>query len=301
VNGSETLIFDPLNLQGQIDIYNSLLSEEAVLAFEYGYSLTSPKCLVIWEAQFGDFANGAQVVIDQFIASGEHKWSRMSGMTLLLPHGYEGQGPEHSSARIERFLQLCADKNMQLCVPTTPSQIFHLLRLQIIRDYRHPLIVFTPKMLLRHSDATASLDELATGSFQQIIMPKTIDAPKITKVILCFGKIYYRLNEEIAEQQLEHIALIRIEQLYPFPTQLLQQNLLQFKKLQSVVWCQDEPINQGAWFACHHYVETALSDNFSHIRIQVAARPASSAPAGGYMATHLQEEQALIKSAIETK
>ena len=217
--------------QPRIDLYDSLLSEEAVLAFEYGYATTEPRRLTIWEAQFGDFANGAQVVIDQFITSGEVKWSRLCGLTLLLPHGYEGQGPEHSSARLERFLQLCAEHNVQVCVPSTPAQVFHMLRRQAIRPLRKPLIVMSPKSLLRKKEAVSTLDELASGKFQTVIQDTSgLDPKKVKKVILCSGKVYYDLDAHRTESGINDRAILRVEQLYPFPEDDLVEALASYVK-----------------------------------------------------------------------
>ncbi|MBE0509081.1 MAG: 2-oxoglutarate dehydrogenase E1 component, partial [Marinospirillum sp.] len=228
--------------QPKLVIHDSYLSEEAVLAFEYGYSTTMPNALVIWEAQFGDFANGAQVVMDQFISSGETKWGRLCGLTMLLPHGYEGQGPEHSSARLERYLQLCAEHNIQVCTPTTPAQIFHLLRRQALRPLRKPLVVMSPKSLLRHKDATSTLEDLANGYFQTVIGDQgKLDAKKVKRVILCGGKVYYDLAAKREETGAEDTAIIRIEQLYPFPEDDLEAELAQYTNLEHVVWCQEEP------------------------------------------------------------
>nr|NOY03613.1 2-oxoglutarate dehydrogenase E1 component [Gammaproteobacteria bacterium] len=233
--------------QPMFELYDSFLSEEAVLAFEYGYSTTTPNALVIWEAQFGDFANGAQVVIDQFITSGEHKWGRLCGLTMLLPHGYEGQGPEHSSARLERYLQLCAEHNIQVCVPTTPAQIYHLLRRQVIRPLRKPLIVLTPKSLLRHKLAVSTLEDLAEGSFQTVIPEiDNLDPAKVERLVLCGGKVYYDLLEKRRAEGREDIAIVRIEQLYPFPEDDLVEILAPYTNLKHAVWCQEEPMNQGA-------------------------------------------------------
>lgn len=229
--------------QPRFDLYDSFLSEEAVLAFEYGYSTTQPDALVIWEAQFGDFANGAQVVVDQFITSGEHKWGRLCGLTMLLPHGYEGQGPEHSSARLERYLQLCAEHNIQVCVPTTPAQIYHLLRRQVIRPLRKPLIVLTPKSLLRHKLAVSTLEDLAEGSFQTVIPEiDALDPAKVTRLVLCSGKVYYDLLEKRRAEGREDIAIVRIEQLYPFPEDDLMETIAPYTNLQHVVWlCLETP------------------------------------------------------------
>ncbi len=282
----------------QFQIYDSLLSEEAVLAFEYGYSQTSPGTLVIWEAQFGDFANGAQVVIDQFITSGEHKWGRLSGLTMLLPHGYEGAGPEHSSARLERYLQLCAEHNIQVCVPTTPAQMFHLLRRQVIRPLRKPLIVMTPKSLLRHKEAISTLEELTGGEFQVVMEDTTTERDRITRIILCSGKVYYDLLERKKEDQLDHVAIIRIEQLYPFPQAILSDVLAGYPNLDTAVWCQEEPMNQGAWYSSQHHLRRALHDKFPALYLHYAGREASAAAAAGYMSLHLQQQQALVEQAL---
>ena len=219
-----------------------------MLGFEYGYSTTEPDTLVIWEAQFGDFANGAQVVIDQFITSGETKWGRLSGLVMLLPHGYEGQGPEHSSARLERYLQLCAEQNIQVCVPSNPAQIFHLLRRQLLRAYRKPLITLTPKSLLRHKLAVSTLEELSTGRFHPMIgEPDALDPSEVTRVILCAGKVYYDLLETRRRENIRHVAIVRIEQLYPFPSEDLAKELAVYPNLKELIWCQEEPKNQGAW------------------------------------------------------
>jgi len=285
--------------QPEFTIFDSLLSEEAVLAFEYGYASTAPEGLVVWEAQFGDFANGAQVVIDQFIASGEHKWGRMCGLTMLLPHGYEGQGPEHSSARLERYLQLCAEHNIQVCVPTTPSQIFHLLRRQAIRPMRKPLVVMTPKSLLRHKMAVSSLDDLALGEFKTVIDDADgHDKKAVKRLILTSGKVYYELLEQRRLGQLNHVAIIRIEQLYPFPEQHLQQVLVQYPNLELTVWCQEEPLNQGAWYSSQHHMRKVIHKVQPKLDLVVASRPASAAPACGYMSVHLEEQQLLVAQAL---
>ena len=279
-----------------IDIYDSLLSEEAVLGFEYGYSTAWPSGLVIWEAQFGDFANGAQVVIDQFIVSAEHKWDRLSGLVMLLPHGYEGQGPEHSSARLERYLQLCAHDNIQVCTPTTPAQIYHLLRLQTIRKMRRPLIIISPKSLLRNPLATSSLGELINGSFMPVIDEKIKN--KIKKVILCSGKVFYDLNEKKKELKSEEIAIIRIEQLYSFPYDELEFILKQYSNSNEFIWCQEEPANQGAWFSHRHRIQRVL-DRFSEKQIKLVSRPSASAPAVGLNKLHKQQQETLINQAFE--
>ena len=285
--------------QGQFKVIDSVLSEEAVLAFEYGYATTEPDGLVIWEAQFGDFANGAQVVIDQFISSGEQKWGRMCGLVLLLPHGYEGQGPEHSSARLERFLQLSAQGNIQVCVPSTPAQIFHLLRRQVLRPLRVPLIVMSPKSLLRHKAAVSSLDEITKGVFQVVIPDESKSNPaKIKRVVLCSGKVYYELLAKRAEHKLDDVAIIRIEQLYPFPTEEMQQELAKYKAAKDIVWCQEEPKNQGAWFSSRHHIEECLS---THQTLSYAGRPFLAAPAVGYPSVHAKRQQALVNDALNLK
>lgn len=282
--------------QGKFDIYDSLLSEEAVLAFEYGYATTDPHSLVIWEAQFGDFANGAQVVIDQFISSGEQKWGRLCGLVMLLPHGYEGQGPEHSSARLERYLQLCAEHNIQVCVPTGAAQVFHMLRRQVLRNYRTPLIVMSPKSLLRHKEAASDLHKFMDGDFK-VIIPETEkhDPMKVTKVVLCSGKVYYELRQARNEAKKDHIALIRIEQLYPFPEDELTAELQRYPKAKEIVWCQEEPKNQGAWYASQHHFKACMSEKQS---LDYAGRPASASPAAGYHKAHLEQQQKLIEDAL---
>jgi 2-oxoglutarate dehydrogenase E1 component len=281
------------------DIYDSLLSELAVLGFEYGYSTTNPKSLVIWEAQFGDFANGAQMIIDQFITSGEHKWGRLSGLTMLLPHGYEGQGPEHSSARLERFLQLCAEYNIQVCVPTTPAQIFHLLRRQIITAQRKPLIIMSPKSLLRSKSATSSLEDLSSGQFQSIIdETKSLDKMNVIRIVLCSGRVYYDLLKEKEKQNLKYVSLIRIEQLYPFPTYLLKTIFKEYPKLNQVIWSQEEPKNQGAWYSSQHHLREVIKLVNENIQLDYAGREASAAPAAGYMKLHTLQLKSFIQKAL---
>ncbi|MDO9243797.1 MAG: 2-oxoglutarate dehydrogenase E1 component, partial [Rhodocyclaceae bacterium] len=266
------------------------------LAFEYGYATATPNELVVWEGQFGDFANGAQVVIDQFLASGEAKWGRSCGLVLLLPHGYEGQGPEHSSARIERFMQLSADFNWEVCMPTTPSQIFHLLRRQMLRKQRKPLIVFTPKSLLRHKEATSSLDDLCEGTFQTVFGEVFPHNPKkITRVVCCTGKVYYDLLKARNERQLEHVAIIRTPQLYPMDDRRLLEELNRYPKMKELVWCQEEPENQGAWYAKHHRLIQLLKKGQV---LQIASRPASASPAVGSAAKHLEQQQAVVDAAL---
>ncbi|HBX54873.1 MAG TPA: 2-oxoglutarate dehydrogenase E1 component [Pseudomonas sp.] len=285
--------------QPRFDLYDSFLSEEAVLAFEYGYATTQPQALVIWEAQFGDFANGAQVVFDQFISSGEHKWGRLCGLTMLLPHGYEGQGPEHSSARLERYLQLCAEHNMQVAVPTTPAQIYHLLRRQVIRPLRKPLVVLTPKSLLRHKLAISTLEDLAEGSFQTVIPEiDTLDPKKVERVILCSGKVYYDLLEKRRSEGREDIAIVRIEQLYPFPEDDLAEVLAPYKNLKHIVWCQEEPMNQGAWYCSQHHMRRVATAHKKTLFLEYAGRDASAAPACGYASMHAEQQEKLLQDAF---
>ncbi|PYD08169.1 2-oxoglutarate dehydrogenase E1 component [Pseudomonas syringae pv. pisi] len=285
--------------QPRFDLYDSFLSEEAVLAFEYGYSTTQPDALVIWEAQFGDFANGAQVVVDQFITSGEHKWGRLCGLTMLLPHGYEGQGPEHSSARLERYLQLCAEHNIQVCVPTTPAQIYHLLRRQVIRPLRKPLIVLTPKSLLRHKLAVSTLEDLAEGSFQTVIPEiDTLDPAKVTRLVLCSGKVYYDLLEKRRAEGREDIAIVRLEQLYPFPEDDLMETIAPYTNLQHVVWCQEEPMNQGAWYSSQHHLRRSMGNHKRELVLEYAGRDASAAPACGYASMHAEQQEKLLQDAF---
>jgi len=286
--------------QPKFEIYDSLLSEEAVMAFEYGYATTAPDGLVVWEAQFGDFANGAQVVIDQFLTSGEHKWGRLCGLTLLLPHGYEGQGPEHSSARLERFLQLSAEHNIQVCVPTTPSQVFHMLRRQVKRPLRKPLVAITPKSLLRHKEATSDLDDLTSGTFKTVLPEKEPSDPKkVTRLILCSGKVYFDLLEKKKSDERDDVAIVRIEQLYPFPGDDLDELLSEYSKLKHVVWCQEEPMNQGAWYCSQHHMRNALHRLNPKLYLQYAGRDASAAPACGHMSVHIEEQKKLVNDAFE--
>jgi 2-oxoglutarate dehydrogenase E1 component len=277
-------------------VIDSLLSEEAVLAFEYGYATTDPETLCIWEAQYGDFANVAQVVIDQFITSGEAKWGRLCGLTLLLPHGYEGQGPEHSSARLERFLQLCVDHNIQVCNPTTPAQFFHMLRRQVIRRVRRPLIVMSPKSLLRHKQAVSTMHELARGHFAPVIGERLLgNNRKITRLVLCSGRVYYDLLARRQATELAHVALVRIEQLYPFPWRLLRTELARYPAAREFIWCQEEPRNQGAWYAMRHKFEELIGDENKLI---YTGREAMSAPAVGYARLHVQQQAWLVDKAL---
>jgi 2-oxoglutarate dehydrogenase E1 component len=282
--------------QEQFIIIDSVLSEEAVLGFEYGYAAAEPNALVIWEAQFGDFANGAQVVIDQFISSGEQKWGRLCGLTMFLPHGFEGQGPEHSSARLERYLQLCAQQNMQVCVPSTPSQIFHLIRRQVVRPYRKPLIVMTPKSLLRHKLAVSSLDDLTKGEFR-LVIPEIDDIKKddVRRVVLCSGKVYYDLLEERRKRELKDVAILRVEQLYPFPKKECHAELAKYKKAKEVVWCQEEPKNQGAWFCSKHNIEASLADKQT---LEYVGRAFFAAPAVGFASLHHEQQRQLVEEAL---
>jgi len=285
--------------QAPFRIYDSLLSEEAVLAFEYGYATTSPTGLVVWEAQFGDFANGAQVVIDQFISSGENKWSRLCGLTMLLPHGYEGQGPEHSSARLERFLQLCAEDNIQVCIPSTPAQVFHMLRRQAIRPLRKPLIVMTPKSLLRHKEAVSQLEELSGGVFQTVIdETDAIDPTAVKRVVMCSGKVFYDLRSARRKRDIEDIAIIRIEQMYPFPRFDLQSVLAQYPNLEDAVWVQEEPKNQGSWYAMQSRLSTVVQREKVDVYLRYVGREPSASAAAGYSALHLREQEAFIDEAL---
>jgi 2-oxoglutarate dehydrogenase E1 component len=283
--------------QAPFTVIDSILSEEAVLGFEYGYAAAEPNTLTIWEAQFGDFANGAQVVIDQFIASGEVKWGRVNGLVMMLPHGYEGQGPEHSSARLERFMQLCADTNMQVIQPTTAAQIFHVLRRQMIRQFRKPLILMTPKSLLRNKEAASPLIEFTKGAFQTVIgeRDESIDPKKVTRIIMCSGKVYYDLAKARADKTIGDVAIIRIEQLYPFPHKAVSAEMKKYPALEEVVWCQDEPQNQGAWFFIQHNILENMSEG---MRMAYAGRPASASPAVGYAHLHQEQQKSLINAAF---
>ena len=305
--------YTPLNEledgQARYEVLNSMLSEEAVLGFEYGYSTAEPDALTLWEAQFGDFANGAQVVFDQFISSGERKWLRMSGLVCLLPHGYEGQGPEHSSARLERYLQLCAEDNMQVANCSTPSNYFHILRRQLNREIRKPLILMTPKSLLRHKRAVSRLDEMATGTtFHRLLwddaqmLPnepiKLVADDKIRRVVLCTGKVYYDLYEEREKRGIDDIYILRVEQLYPFPTKALVTELSRFKQAE-IVWCQEEPRNMGAWFFVDVFLTWVLDQiGAKHRRARYAGRPAAASPAVGQMSKHLAQLKHFLEEAL---
>ncbi len=295
--------------QANYEVLNSSLSEEAVLGFEYGYSLAEPNALTVWEAQFGDFANGAQVLFDQFISSGERKWLRMSGLVCMLPHGYEGQGPEHSSARLERFLQMCAEDNMQVTNITTPANLFHALRRQLNREIRKPLIMMTPKSLLRHKRAVSRLEEMGAGtSFHRILYDdaemlknekiKLVADDKIKRVVLCSGKVYYDLYEEREKRGINDVYLMRLEQLYPVPMKALVQDLGRFKQAE-MVWCQEEPRNMGAWHFIEPYLEWVLNQvHAAHKRPRYAGRPASAATATGMMSKHLAQLKAFLEEAL---
>ena len=277
-------------------IINSLLSEEAVLGFEYGYSTTEPRTLVIWEAQFGDFVNGAQVVIDQFISSGQAKWGRICSLVMLLPHGMEGQGPEHSSARIERFLQLCAEHNMQVCVPTTPSQMFHLMRRQMLRSFRRPLIVMTPKSLLRHKLAVSKPKHLLDGSFRPVLGEvEKLETENVKKLVICCGKVYFDILEERRNRKIDDIAVIRLEQIHPFPAKELKHHVQKYSHVKEVVWCQEEPKNQGCWYQISYYLRKALNDQQS---LEYVGREGSPSPAVGYYKLHVKQQQRLVDEAL---
>jgi len=297
----DTGIYVPLehvaDTQAPFVVIDSILSEEAVLGFEYGYASADPNTLVIWEAQFGDFANGAQVVIDQFIASGEVKWGRVNGLTLMLPHGYEGQGPEHSSARLERFMQLAADHNMQIVQPTSASQIFHLLRRQMVRQFRKPLVIMTPKSLLRAKDATSPLAEFTKGEFKTVIGPTRveIEADKVKRVVACSGKVAYDLIKYRDQRKAWDVAIVRVEQLYPFPHKAFAAEMKRFPNVNEVVWCQDEPQNQGAWFFVQHYIHENMNEGQ---KLGYAGRPASASPAVGYAHLHQEQLKTLLEQAL---
>jgi len=282
--------------QGDFTIIDSLLSEEAVLAFEYGYATADPDTLVVWEAQFGDFANGAQVVIDQFITSGEAKWGRLCGLTLMLPHGLEGQGPEHSSARLERYLQLCAQDNIQVCVPTLPAQMFHLLRRQLVRPVRKPLVIMSPKSLLRHPASTSSLADLSDGAFLPVIDdPRT--PREARRVVACSGRVWFDLEAARAARGLDDIALVRVEQLYPFPETAFRAVLEAYPQAGTFVWAQEEPMNQGAWYQTLHHLNHCAPGGR---RFHYAGRPPAAAPASGYVSRHRAELEILLNDALET-
>lgn len=298
-------VYEPLNNidseQSYFEVYNSNLSEYGVLGFEYGYSLVNPQQLVIWEAQFGDFSNGAQIMFDQFISSAETKWLRLSGLVTLLPHGYEGQGPEHSSARLERFLQLCAEDNIQVAYPTTPASIFHLLRRQVLSNYRKPLIVMSPKSLLRHKLATSKLEELAEGtSFVPVIdeVDSDVAPAKVKKVIFCTGKVYYDLLEMRRENKITDIAIIRFEQLYPYSEEEVAAVLKKYKNAKEVIWTQEEPQNMGSWQFIKPYLESSLEKASFNSELKYIGRDAAASPAVGYLYTHNKEQELLVKKSL---
>ncbi len=295
--GTYTPLQNVADGQAPFVVIDSLLSEEAVLGFEYGYASAEPHTLTIWEAQFGDFVNGAQVVIDQFIASGEVKWGRANGLTLMLPHGYEGQGPEHSSARLERFMQLAADNNMQIVQPTSASQIFHVLRRQMVRMFRKPLVLMTPKSLLRNKDATSPLSDFTRGEFKTVIgeVSAEIAADKVKRVIACSGKVYYDIVKARAEKKLGDVAILRVEQLYPFPHKAFATEMKKYPNATDVVWCQDEPQNQGAWFFVQHQIHENMLEGQ---KLGYAGRPASASPAVGYAHLHQEQQKALLDQAF---
>jgi 2-oxoglutarate dehydrogenase E1 component len=283
--------------QPKFTVTDSVLSELAVMGFEYGFSTTEPRCLTIWEGQFGDFCNGAQVIIDQFISSGEAKWGRVSGITLFLPHGYEGQGPEHSSARLERFLQLCAEYNMQVCVPSTPAQMFHMLRRQMLRPLRKPLIVMTPKSLLRHPLSVSRLDELSGSGFQNVIDEiDDIKPSAVTRVVFCSGKVYFDLLKARRESKGDSVAIVRIEQLYPFPSEEYEVILRKYSNAREIVWCQEEPQNQGSWYQIRHRLQSKLDDKHE---LLYAGRAGAAAPATGIAALHEQQQKNLVTAALQ--
>ena len=282
-------------LERRFVVNDTLLSEEGVLGFEYGYSTTDPDSLVIWEAQFGDFANGAQVLFDQFISSGFAKWGRLCGLTVFLPHGYEGQGPEHSSARLERFLQLCAENNQQVCVPSTPAQMFHMLRRQMKRSLKLPLVVMTPKSLLRHPLSVSNLDELTQGRFQPVIHDQAVDPKKVDRIVFCSGKVYFDLYQTREKEGLKNVALVRIEQLYPFPHEDYEAALAMFPKAKTVVWCQEEPENQGAWYQIKHRLAAYLGPKH---QLRYATRKGSATTAVGYLKVHNKQQEEVINAAL---
>ena len=274
---------------------NSSLSEYAVLGFEYGYSLSDPNTLVIWEAQFGDFANTAQVMFDQFISSSEYKWKRVSGITVLLPHGYEGQGPEHSSARLERFLRLCSKKNMQVCNCTTSAQYFHLLRRQILRKYRKPLVIFTPKSLLRYPKSCSSIHDIINGSFQEVLYDADMPKESVEKMIFCSGKVYYDLLEYLEDNNIQNTMIVRLEQLYPYPSDRIKK-IIHYYEPKKMVWCQEEVKNQGAFNFFESNFKDSVTKNFV---LEYAGRPRSPTPSTGYSKIHIEEQKTLARNAFE--
>ena len=296
VDGATLTPVATINPDVEVTVIDSLLSEEAVMAFEYGYATAAPETLVIWEAQFGDFANGAQVVIDQFLASGEAKWGRLCGLTLFLPHGYEGQGPEHSSARLERFLQLCSFGNIQVCVPSTPAQIFHMLRRQMLQATRKPLVVMMPKSLLRNKASASELELVAKGSFRLVMDDRKVnDKGSVERVVLCSGKVFYDLDELRTERSATDVALVRVEQLHPFPEARLIEILADYPGANEIVWCQEEPKNQGAWYQIQHHLQECLGEEQQLLYV---GRSRSPSPATGYFSVHQAEQEALVNKAL---
>ncbi|RZO83441.1 MAG: 2-oxoglutarate dehydrogenase E1 component [Oceanococcus sp.] len=298
-NQQETLSYTPLAHvgPGQFEVLDTLLSEEGVLGFEYGYATADPTTMVVWEAQFGDFANGAQVVMDQFIASGYSKWGRLCGLTMFLPHGYEGQGPEHSSARLERYLQLCAENNMQVCVPSTPAQMFHMIRRQQLRKLRSPLVVMTPKSLLRHPLSVSQLEDLTKGEFQHVIDEiDDLDPKKVKRVVVCSGKVFFDIYKARQEAGIDDVAIVRLEQLYPFPTEAYGAALKRYPNARDIVWCQEEPENQGAWYQIKHRLQIPLSKNH---RMMYATRPGAASTATGYNKVHVIQQNILMQAALK--
>jgi 2-oxoglutarate dehydrogenase E1 component len=281
--------------QAKLEVINSSLSEFSCLGFEYGYSLADPNTLVMWEAQFGDFANNAQVMFDQFLTSSEFKWHRLSGLVILLPHGYEGQGPEHSSARLERFLQACAADNIQVCNCTTAGQYFHLLRRQILRSFRKPLIIMSPKSMLRLPDASSNISEITEGAFKKVIFDSELVSKDIKKVVFCSGKVYYDIKKGLEDSDKKDIALVRVEQLYPFPAVELEYVLNHFSNAKKYVWAQEEPRNQGAWLFIRDRLEPLLPKS---LRLEYVGRNESPSPAAGHMKVHIKEHEKLVSDAI---
>ena len=298
-------LFDNISSnQAQFEVINSPLSEEAVLGFEYGYSMTDPKALTIWEAQFGDFANGAQVLMDQFISCSEHKWLRLSGLVMLLPHGYEGQGPEHSSARLERYLQLCAEYNMQVVNCTTPSNYFHVLRRQIHRNTRKPLVIMAPKSLLRHKLAVSSIGDFDVGTkFMKVMADpdKKKLKPKVQKIILCSGKIFYDLHQEREQLGLDDVLILRLEQLYPYPAKGIAYNLDPYRSAKEIIWCQEEAKNMGAWYYVAPKLQEQLREmGFENIELTYVGRPESASTATGFAKEHEVQQRKLVEEALRS-
>jgi 2-oxoglutarate dehydrogenase E1 component len=295
-DGSTLLPLQSINPEVDITVIDSLLSEEAVMAFEYGFATAAPESLVIWEGQFGDFANGAQVVIDQFLTSGEAKWGRLCGLVLFLPHGYEGQGPEHSSARLERFLQLCSNGNIQVCVPSTPAQMFHMLRRQMMRSTRRPLIVMTPKSLLRNKASTSQLEFFEKGEYQLVIDDRKVEEKgAVKRIVLCSGKVWYDLDEVRTDTGNSEVTLIRIEQLHPFPESRLKEIIALYPAATEVVWCQEEPKNQGAWYQIRHHLQSCVK---KERKLVYVGRGSSASAAAGKYTVHVKEQQTLVEQAL---